>query len=82
MTVKGFEYNAIHQIYDLLELLESCIAFKRFMLVVVYGRNRNFIRVTEFHFARYSSIYLDLDCAIMRCIMYHGTYYFSDIYST
>lgn len=56
MTVKGFEYNVIHKIYDLLELLESCIAFKRFMLVVVYGRNRNFITVTEFHFARYSSI--------------------------
>lgn len=54
MTVKGFEYNVIHKIYDLLELLESCIAFKRFMLV--YGRNRNFITVTEFHFARYSSI--------------------------
>lgn len=53
MTVKGFEYNVIHKIYDLLELLESCIAF---MLVVVYGRNRNFITVTEFRFARYSSI--------------------------
>lgn len=48
MTAKGFEYNLIHKIYDLLELLESCIAFKRFLLVVVYGRNKTLLESQNF----------------------------------